>query len=256
MPAPIVEQPEKSTHIVMIVYGDPGVGKTLLLGSAEECDDTSPTLFVDFERGTRTLQGKKIDVTKPQTWKEIQDLYEFLKFENDHYKSVCMDSLTEIQKKYSMGAILGDLEDESVDLEAALAPAVKDWMRTGDQMRKLIRAFRDLAHVPDKDKRLHIFFSALERLNEKRGIACPQLSGTLGEDCGALVDFLCRLSRVNVPEQEQGRRFLLTDDHIDEEGVKYLGKSRGGELPKGIWNPKIMTIFNELKNTKKGEKDA
>ena len=248
-----VERPAQSEHINMILYGDSGSGKTHFLGTAQACKETSPSIILDFEMGTRSLSGVEIDVVRPGSWKEIQDIYEYLRFDKHKYKSVSLDSVTEIQKKFSLGAILGDVEDGRVDLGQTVAPGIKDWLRTGDQMRKLIRAFRDLAYNAEKERRVHVFMTALERINDKRQIISPQLYGSLGEECGAIVDFLVRLSRetqMTTEGEEVVRRHLLTDDHINSDEVKVMGKNRGSLLPKGIWEPTVTKIMDLLKGAK------
>lgn len=152
---------------------------------------------------------------------------------------------------------MGEMEDDRfvyADLGRAEAPNRKDWNRTSDQMRKVIRSFRDLAYVPDENRRVHVIFTALERYQEKKDLICPSISGTLGEDCGAMVDFLFRLSRQNViQETDDGedvrvlRRYLLTDDYVNEEGTLYMGKNRGRDLIKGIWDPTVSSIIESLK---------
>jgi hypothetical protein len=250
---PRVEKPTELTHINAIIYGDSGSGKTFLVGSAQDCEETSPMLFIDLEGGTRSLGKMDIDVVRPTMFEEIQDIYNYLLHENDKYRSVAVDSLTELQKKYSLGVILGDLNESAhgyIDLIKSIAPSRQDWLRTGGQMSKLIRSFRDLAYHPDPSRRVHVFLTALERLNDRRMISSPSLSGVLGEDCGAMVDFLWRLARVPQTDADGVttiRRYLLTDDYINEEGVKYLGKSRGAQdLPKGLWDPSMREILDHI----------
>jgi hypothetical protein len=248
MTLPRIERPDQSEHLNMILYGDSGVGKTYLLGTSNDCPETSPSLLIDFEKGTRTLHGRDIDIFRPDTWSEIQDVLEFFMFENDKYKSVLLDSATEVQKKFSMGSILGYFDGPAPDLGSTVAPSIKDWNRTGDQMRRLIRGFRDLAYLSDRSKRVHVVITCLERMNDKRQLVSPQLSGALGEECGALVDFLMRLSKQRTIDEDETveRRYLLTSDHINEDGIKYLGKSRGTSLPKGIWEPNMTKIMSHL----------
>lgn len=257
-----VELPENSEHLNMIIYGDTGAGKTYLCGTAIDFVDTSPALLIDFEGGTKTLHGKKIDITRPKNWKEIQDIYEFFMYDNDKYKCVIIDSLTELQKKYSMGFVTGEMTEDSegssiyTSLENATAPTRQDWLRSGEQMRKVIRAFRDLAYLDDESRRVHVIMTALEKHDDKRGIVSPQLPGALGPECGAMVDILVRLSRqtVDVTDEETGetksivRRHLLTDYHVDEFGTKYLAKNRGNRLGTSMWEPTIAKILGVWKD--------
>jgi hypothetical protein len=249
-PLPI-ERPTTMKCLNVIIYGASGAGKTALAGSAQECEATSPTLFIDVDSGTATLQGKEIDIVRPRSWKDIQKIYEFLLNENTYYKSVIIDSLSEMQKKFSMGTILGEIKeggDSYNDLGSTPVPTRQDWMKTGDQMRKLIRAFRDLAYNERENGRVHVIMIALEKTDDKRKVVCPSLPGTLGQDCGAFVDVLARLSRQAVEEEgDDGmvsvtHRILLTDTYVDEEGMNFLAKDRSSKLDV-IWDPTMSDIM-------------
>jgi hypothetical protein len=251
MPLP-VGRPAASRHRNAILYGDSGSGKTWLMGTALECEETSPVLFIDVDSGMATLEGKDIDVMRPRSWKDIQKIYEFLLNDNTYYKCVVIDSLSEVQRKFSMGAILGEIAEDADhynDLGSTPIPTRQDWMKTSDQMRKLIRAFRDLAYLPDESRRVHVFMIALEKYDEKKHLVCPQLPGALGIECGAFVDLLARLSRQNATEKgEDGletvgvHRYLLTDDYINEDGTRYMAKDRSGKIG-SIWDPTGSAIM-------------
>jgi hypothetical protein len=246
-----VERPEDTEYINAIIYGATGSGKTHLLGTAMDYPGTSPILLLDVEGGTKTLRGKKVDVVRPLSWKQIQDIYNFLRHDNHHYKAIGIDSLTELQKKYSLGAILGDLkegESDYDDLGGTVVPTRQDWLKTGDQMRKFIRAFKELAYIKTGGDRIHVFMTCLEKTDEKRNIVGPLFSGQLSSECGAYVDVLARLSRIAVEEPGEGdtvkvmsKRHLLVDSYTNADGIVFLAKNRGSKV-RQIWNPTIQKI--------------
>ena len=261
-----VELPEHSEHLNMIVYGDTGVGKTHLCGTAVQFAGSNPVLFIDVEGGTKTLHGVKVDVTRPRSWKEWQTIYEYFLHDNRKYKAVIIDPLTELQKR-SMATILGELDTGGgnyADLEKAIAPSRQDWLRSGEQMRKIIRGFRDLAYLPDIDRRVHVIMTALEKYDEKKQLICPSLPGALGVECGAMVDILVRLSRQHqvVTDEDTGeeksiiRRHLLTDDYVDDMGIKYMAKNRGNRLGRAMWDPTIEKILGVWGQKEPKPKDA
>lgn len=251
-------------HLNAIIYGLLGSGKTTLAAEAEEYEETSPALLVDFEKGTRSIEGSSIEITRPQSFKEIQTIYDFLLHDNNKFRSVILDPLTELQRRHSMGEILGDFkivtgneEYGYADLGISVVATRQDWLKTGEQMRKFIRAFRDLAYLREKERRVHVMMTALEKYNEKRMLVAPQLSGALGEECGAMVDLLLRLSKQNVNTAAEGeeevivtKRHLLIDEYTDAEGTKFMAKGRGKDMPRGLWEPTMAEIFRIWKGGK------
>lgn len=84
----------------LLLYGESGVGKTMLAGSAAAVPRMSPVLLIDVEGGTLSLRHSypDVDVVRVQTWDDMSRVFEGLvKGEND-YNTVILDSLTEIQK--------------------------------------------------------------------------------------------------------------------------------------------------------------
>lgn len=230
-----------------LFYGETGVGKTTLLGSAEDCEFTSPILIIDIDQGLASLSGSASKVVRPRNFEEIQEIYNYLRFENTRFKAVGIDSVTEMQRKLSMDEITGMLNQGDVytNLAAHVPPDRYNWLSSGDQMRRFIRAFRDLAYLPDKSKRIHVFISALERVDEKQSIICPSLPGVLGLEIGASVDMMGRMS---IEEKEVGddriveRYCVRLKKYRNEEGMKVLAKVRvpkGTPFPKVVYNPTI-----------------
>lgn len=239
----------ESAHFNALFYGSTGVGKTTLLGSAQDCEATSPMLLIDVDGGLLSLAGKKIDVVRPTNFSQLQEIYDFLREDNDKYKSVGIDSVTEEQRVISMGSIMKDVDDDLAykDLGRETVPHRQDWLKSAQQMRKLIRGFRDLSYRRDPDKRLHVFMTALEKMDEKSGYGCPALPGVLALEAGGYVDVLARLviRRRTDPETEKSTeaRFLHTREYTTQDDVTFLGKNRLGRLGKGVWNPTIDSLI-------------
>ena len=243
----------RDVRLNILIYGLTDAGKTRLLGSAQRCKATSPSLLLDVDGGTQTLAGSAIDIFRPQSFSEIQDAYNFLRYENKTYKSVGIDSLTEIQRKLSMGEIIGTLTEGAGydNLAEHIPPTRYDWLQSGEQMRRFIRAFRELAYLPDKKRRIHVIFGALEKYDENRRIVCPSLPGLLGLEVGASVDIMGRLSveEVDVGKGEEEDleeyRLLTMKESVDEDEIKYLGRARvplNSEFPKEIWQPTMSKM--------------
>lgn len=232
------------------VYGDSGSGKTAFLGTAQDCEWTSPLLIIDIDGGMQTLRGSGIKIIRPKSMKEIQEIYDWLRFENKRYKAVGIDSITELQRKLSMGEILGVLDDDFSynNLDKHVPADRYDWLSSGEQVKRTLRAFRDLAYLPDDpEHRIHVFMVALERFDEKSSTVCPSLPGALGLEVGASVDILGRLTvrSVQAKDGEKEARHLQLRTRTGDDGVKVLGKVRvpvGAAFPKGIYNPTVEKL--------------
>lgn len=242
---PIKRPPtRRSARSNSIIYGLTGVGKTTFLGSANDCEETSPILIVDVDRGSLVLGGKKVDIVQPENFAELQEVYDFLRNSDHKYKSVGVDTLSEFQKGLSMGTLMDEIDDEFeyTDLAKSAVPNRQHWLQSHTQLRKFIRAFRDLSYLRDRKRQLTVFLLALERMDRERGVICPSLPGVLGTECGAYVDLLARMT---VQEDEDGKevRALQFVSSTDDEGMKVLTKSRLTLRGKRIVNPTVDALM-------------
>ena len=74
-------KPSRLGYINMLVFGDPGSGKTVFAGSADAYSETGRALFIDAESGTTSLYEfyPDIDVVQISSIQDFQDIYEFLR---------------------------------------------------------------------------------------------------------------------------------------------------------------------------------
>jgi len=123
-------------------------------------------------------------------------------------------------------------------------------------MRRFIRAFRDLAYLPEKDRRIHVFLTALEKIDEARSVVCPSLPGLLGVEIGASVDILARYSFKQLDWEEDGTpgktvRHLSMKEFINDDGIKHLAKARvpkGARFPTAFRSPTVNKILGQWVN--------
>jgi len=249
--------PDETRHINGLIYGDTGAGKTHLFGTVIECPDMLPALLLDIDGGSLTLQGispELIQIARPKGWKEIQEIYRYLFFDNHRFRSLFVDTLTENQRRHSMGTILGEVDQLKDGYYKNLADTPvanrQDWLKSSGQTTKFIQAFRGLSYLRDSERRMHVLFSAHEKSDDKRHTVSPELTGALGVQCGRWVDILGRLSvhMVEREDEETGEvtleeiRHLLVSQYTAEDGTRYLAKNRGGRLGRSVWDPTMAKL--------------
>lgn len=242
----------QDAHFNGIFYGATGVGKTVLIGSSQLCEATSPLLIIDMDGGLLSLAELDIDVVRPKNFVEMQDVYDFLRNDNEPenggYRSVAVDTLTEEQRTISMGGILGEIDSDMQyqELGSTVVPQQRDWQKSAIQMRRFIRAFRDLSYIADESRRLHVFMTAQERVDEKTSNGGPSLPGVLLSEAGGYVDVLGRMV-IRRRQTEDGKtveeRFMFAKEVTNSEGIRWLAKNRLGRLKGGIRNPTMDSLI-------------
>jgi phage nucleotide-binding protein len=228
---PIQRPRLREDFINLLVYGEPGIGKTILLGSADDVPEMRPVLIMDVEGGTFSLRDRNpdVDIVRVTTWKEVQDVYDELQAGRTTYRTVVLDSLTEIQK-FSMYQIMIDTKIRKPEADPDV-PSMHDWSKNIEQIRRFVRAFRDLP--------MNALFTALAKSdrNPKTGIVTkqPYLSGKLSSEVAGFLDIVVYMYTKN--DGENLRRLLLTGA-TDE----YIAKDRSGRLPLVVEEPTMKNL--------------
>lgn len=240
-----ITKPGGTGALKILVYGNPGSGKTYLVGTAPDDLRSSPTLLLDFEAGTLSIEGKNVDVVRITSFKQFNEVYAFLQTQK-HYKMVVLDSGTETQK-LNMYGIMADMQALQPHRDPD-RPQIDDWGKSAEQMRKLLRYLRDLP--------LHVVVTALaqEYRDERDGtIYCkPSMPGKLADEICGMFDLVGYLGVATVREGEGPtaptkdiRRMLW------QPTAKYIAKDRSGKLGPFMDEPsfaKIMTaVYGPVK---------
>ncbi len=221
----------------MLIYGDAGVGKTLLAASADAIPSMRPVLVLDVEGGTETLRRTypEVETVRVTSWHQVQEVYNELYLGAHDYRTIVVDSLTEVMK-FSMEVILADPDRSTNSDELA---SQRDWYKNIEQTRKFVRGFRDLP--------MNTIFTALakEDKNDKTGkiTVKPSLAGKVASEVAGFLDVVLYYY---VKQGDEGLdRYLLT-----AATDKVTAKDRTGTLPITIEQPTMQTLHNLIEGNK------
>lgn len=234
-----LRRPADATAFVnMLIYGGSGVGKTLLAGSAAKVEEMAPILYIDAEDGELTLGAHKsvsdlIDIAPLTDWDDLQHVYNDLYDRKTPYKTVVLDSGTEIQQ-LAMNSVLGT---KGRVLDTGITPEFKDWYRNTEQIRRMIRAFRDLP--------MNTIVTALEMDSQdprtKVMMKRPAFSNKLSAQVPAFFDAVFYLYVKEVKGDSPNQRLILTD-----KTDRVVAKCRVQNVPLVLENPDMPMIYDYL----------
>jgi hypothetical protein len=234
---PVTAAKDRSPHLNMLIYGDSGTGKTTLAGSADAVPSMRDVIIVDVEGGTESLKVPypNVATVRVTSWKEMQSVYDDLHRGNHDYQTVIIDSLTEVQK-FNMDQIMNELLQLKPDRDPDV-PDRREWGKNLNQMRRFVRAFRDLP--------MNTIFTALVRADETntgKKVYLPSLSGKLAGEVAAFLDIVgFYYTREVAAEDGDGTetaRILLT-----QKTVSHVAKDRTRRLPQILRDPTMAGIF-------------
>lgn len=221
--------------VKMLVYGDPGVGKTVFSCSGDR------TIFIDVEGGSLSIQkrikDKKVVRKRFDTFDEIEEFVRGLREKGSKADTLVIDSITELQKKL-MDSIVAQHPEVKRPYGDGLT--VGDWGYNTERMRRFIRMARDLD--------MNVIFTALamDEKNEMTGAVktLPKMSSKLSADVCGYVDIVGYLYVDNVTD-EDGESVPVRRMLVQPVGM-YYAKDRSGALDNVIDNPTFPGIYNTI----------
>jgi hypothetical protein len=241
---PVLSASARALYMNILVYGDSGVGKTRLLGSADEVPELRKVLVLDAEGGTLTLRDTypNVEVVRVNSWKKVIEVLTELENVDHDYQTLVVDSLGELQQ-YNMYGVLADPNRKS-ERDADVAD-MHDWGKNLVQMKRFVRRVRDLP--------MHTFFTCLtqEDKDVKSGkiLKKPGLPGKLRNEVAAFLDIVFYMYMKEVedpadPEKKIQQRMILTGA-TDQ----FIAKDRTNKLPMIMQMPTMKQIW-EITHTR------
>lgn len=261
----------------ILLYSPPGVGKTHFLGSGAVWEGKGkdrklsvdprmhPMIVLDFEGGMAPIESRvryltteilsdpkfkpsPIDIFRVSDWQSLQAIYDWL-FTNlvekpGFYKCVAVDSLSELNYLNLQTAV--EEEIRSSPKHDQDIPEQRDYLRSATQMRRFVRAFRDLpvtvimtAHAKEeRDPR-----SGLSQLR-------PNLVGKLPNELPGMLDIMGYLAiETATTDPKNPKAATKTVRVLYTQPTPTLmakDRSEGGKLGAEILNPTLPRIFDLL----------
>lgn len=220
--------PQVKPKIMMICYGNGGVGKTTFASTAPK------PLLVDCENGAKYfgLRGISMDVAKINDWSDMKGLIEVA--QGGEYETIIIDPVGELMEKLKRFMILkGDKKLVMLDG----SPTIAGWGWLKDTMRTTLKVLRDSG--------CHILINAhvSEQDDEGKILKRPMLMTKLSDEIINMVDIVGYMEVVNLEDGE--KRIIRVDSASD----KYLAKDRTGQLGK-IIPPNFAEIIEACQGTK------
>lgn len=243
-----MEPPAESiTWLNAMVYGEPGVGKTYFLGTANDHKVTAPLLVIDIDGGISTLRKRSdVDVIQVRSVKQLIDAYRtlFNAIPSDMkktfpYGTIGIDTLSELQS-----LDLVEVMKQFANINDKIDPDIPDqrgYGKSGSHMRQIVRAFRDLPC-----NTIFNCHSQTERDNNMRLQTYPKLVGKLRTEVPGFLDIV-GYYRMQQDGDEMNRlmQFQKTDTTI--------AKDRTGAFDAVEINPTIPSLWDKLQHTNEGE---
>ena len=207
--------PTEKPSILMVVYGEGGVGKTTFAATAPR------PIIADCENGSKYfgLRGIAADVALIEKWDDMQEFMQIAL--TDNYDTVIIDPIGELMEK--LIAYMRNRADSKL-VQRDGNPTMAGWGWLKSTMRNFLKTMRDsgkhiviVAHVQEKD-------------DDGRVIKRPMVATRLSEELVNLVDIVGYMTTINDTETGDTKRLIIVDPASD----KYVAKDRTGRLGRYI----------------------
>ena len=224
----------------LVVYGQPGVGKTMLAASAQDSELGRDVLIIDVEAGSRSIQDREdIRLFVPRYWEDFVDVINYLREEEHTFNTVVIDTLSAAQTELATPFIA-----------KGPTPSQNEWGLINAQIIKMVRAFKQLAVQTG----INIVFNCHEREEKDEGtgkvLIRPDLTPGACRALVATVDAVARYTYV------RGVRTL----HFLSESDRFLAKFRqpltGEQFPMEIEDPTMEMLLQYVRSRRDGRVDV
>lgn len=237
---------ESISWLNLMIYGEPGVGKTHLIGTAQDHKMTSPVLVLDIDGGITTLRKRQdIDVKQIRSGNDLvkayRDLLDAVPSDGKRfpYGTVAIDTFSELQQ-LDLLEIMAQFARSNDRIDKDI-PDMRGYGKSAVHMRDFIRAFRDLPC-----NLIVTCHSETDRDNNMRMINKIKLVGKLRVDIPGFLDVVGYY--FTEKDGDTLNRYLQLQNTETT-----IAKDRTGAFEAIEANPTIPSLWDKLQLTNKGE---
>lgn len=230
----------------LLVHGESKVGKSSLGNTAP-----APRLIVDAEGGSKFLPGKKTEwviadgpppkhdgswdtcIVTIRNFQDVKTVYDWLNSGKHEFKSLVIDSISEIQKR---------CVDDIAGTDQMTQQAWGSLLRA---MEQLVRNMRDLTSHPTNPLKAVVLIAMTREINGKMR---PFVQGALATTLPYFIDVVGYLEVVEYPDPGDPTqpptkvRELIVSPHQRYEA----GERVQGRLGDRVYHPNVETMIDAI----------
>lgn len=228
--------------INLLVYGDSGVGKTPLVGTAPDA------VFLSTEKGTISAKrfGSKAKLMRATTWERVEAAIDVLEADPDKFDWVIVDSTTKMQQLLLRHLLKTNVEEgrKMADLDV---PQIQDHQKWQNMFKRFVDRLIDL------DVNVIFVATAMHKEDaEGDDLVLPDVQGkdyAIAQYVCAQMDGVYYLATQTNKKTEEPEWFLLTKSR-----PPFFAKDRFNALPAVVRRPNMAEIIEAILNSGEVEK--